>query len=305
MNKEQWETFTDQVTLNLATNKTPSSTQTSESLETTWHKIQTSIINAAIKCIPNKKTTIRNFQHLFSSKSTLLHQNLKKLNSITRQVKASLNNTTIPMHLNHTISYLNLTHQLNIHPIPNLYEHIPSWITNTNTEWQSLYYARNMENIKQIREQINQHITNRCSKLQTNSKAMINSILNRHKDPVKINNIKIPNDIITDPKLIKEHIKQHFNNWTAYRPIDTQEFTSNWSEEYQPKTTTSPDYYSSALTEFSLNEISTTLSQLPNNKACGPSGISYEMLKQAGPAFLQTITAFFNRCIQTNHIPKQ
>ena len=209
------------------------------------------------------------------------------------------------MHLNHTISYLNLTHQLNIHPIPNLYEHIPSWITNTNTEWQSLYHARNMENIKQIREQINQHITNRCSKLQTNPKAMINSILNRHKDPVKINNIKTPNDIITDPKLIKEHIKQHFNNWTAYRPTDTQKFTSNWLEEYQLKTTTSPDYYSSALTEFSLNEISTTLSQLPNNKACGPSGISYEMLKQAGPAFLQTITAFFNRCIQTNHIPKQ
>jgi len=29
------------------------------------------------------------------------------------------------------------------------------------------------------------------------------------------------------------------------------------------------------------------------------------MLKQAGPAFLQTITAFFNQCIQTNHIPKQ
>jgi len=115
---------------------------------------------------------------------------------------------------------------------------------------------------------------------------MINSILNCHKDPVKINNIKTPNDIITDPKLIKEQIKQHFDNWTAYRPINTHEFNSNWSEEYQPKTTTKSDYYNSALAEFSIDEILTTLNQLPNNKACGPSGISYEMLKQAGPAFL-------------------
>jgi len=123
---------------------------------------------------------------------------------------------------------------------------------------------------------------------------MINSILNRHKDPVKINNIKTPNDIITDPKSIKEHIKQHFDNWTAYRPINTHEFNTNWLEEYQPKTTIRPDYYNPALVNFSLEEISTTLSQLPNNKVCNLSGISYEMLKQAGPVFLQTITAFFN-----------
>ena len=134
---------------------------------------------------------------------------------------------------------------------------------------------------------------------------MINSILNRHKDPVKINNIKTPNDIITDPKSIKEHIKQHFDNWTAYRPINTHELNTNWLDEYQPKTTTRPDHYSSALVNFLLKKIFTTLSQLSNNKACGPSEISYEMLKQAGPAFLQTITAFFNRCIQTNCILKQ
>jgi len=295
MNKEQWEIFANQVSLNLATNKTPLSTQTTESLETTWHKIQTSIINSATKCIPNKKYTIRNFQHIFSAKATLLHLNLKKLNNIIRKVKASLTNITpIPVHLNSTISNLNLTHQLNIAPIPFSHELIPSWITNTNTEWQALYHARNLENTKQIREQINQHITKRCSKLQNNPKTMINSILNRHKDPVKINNIKTPNDIITDPKSIKEHIKQHFDNWTAYRPINTHEFNTNWLDEYQPKTTTRPDHYSSALLNFSLEEISTTLSQLPNNKACGPSGISYEMLKQAGPVFLQTITAFFN-----------
>src|ERR1043165_1436504 len=111
MNKEQWEIFANQVSLNLVTNKTSLSTQTTESLKTTWHKLQTSIINSATKCISNKKYTICNFQHIFSAKATLLYLNLKKLNNIIRKIKAFLTNITpIPVHLNSTISNLNLTH---------------------------------------------------------------------------------------------------------------------------------------------------------------------------------------------------
>jgi len=42
---------------------------------------------------------------------------------------------------------------------------------------------------------------------------MINSILNRHKDPVRINNIKSNNAIITEPSTIKTHIQNHFDEW--------------------------------------------------------------------------------------------
>ena len=66
------------------------------------------------------------------------------------------------------------------------------------------------------------------------STSMINSILNRHKDPVKFENIKTPNDIITEPQLIKSHIQQHFDQWTAYRPINQQIFETHWSNEYLP-----------------------------------------------------------------------
>src|SRR5260364_121944 len=61
MNSEQWQNFSDQVTQNLTLNHTPLSTITTESLETTWHKIQTSIINAALQHIPYKKFKVRNF----------------------------------------------------------------------------------------------------------------------------------------------------------------------------------------------------------------------------------------------------
>ena len=48
---------------------------------------------------------------------------------------------------------------------------------------------------------------------------MINSVLNRHKDHVHFDNIKTENDLITDPKQIKNHIRDHFDNWTKPEAI--------------------------------------------------------------------------------------
>ena len=102
--------------------------------------------------IPNKKFAVRNFHHSFSSKATLLHYNLKKLNSIIKQTKHSLNSgTPIPLYHNSTITYLNSTHQLQLLPIPSQSNLIPNWITNAKEAWKSLYHARNLENIKYTR----------------------------------------------------------------------------------------------------------------------------------------------------------
>jgi len=104
MTNELWQNFTDQVSSNLKPNHTSSSTQTTDSLETTWHKIQTSIISAAHVHIPNKKFTVRNFQHIFSSKASQLHSYLKKLGNIIRQIKASIKHQLIiPISHNQTI----------------------------------------------------------------------------------------------------------------------------------------------------------------------------------------------------------
>jgi ribonuclease HI len=306
MNEEQWQLYTDQITTNLRTYNTPLLTNTSESLESTWHKIQTSVITAALKYIPNKKFTVRNFQHIFSVKASKLHHDLKKLGNIIKQVKAVLRGASpIPIQANITINQLNSTHQLNIPLLTTDFNLLSNWIQQANEEWKSLYHARNIENIKEIRQQINNNISKRCDKLQSNPKSMINSILNRHKDPVKFNNIKSDNDIITDPKKIKLHIQQHFDQWTGLKQTNQQIYESEWQQEYVPKLSINPDWYNSALSEFTIEEVANTLSQLPNNKACGPSGISYEMLKKAGTSFLQAITALFNRCITTCHIPKQ
>jgi endonuclease/exonuclease/phosphatase family metal-dependent hydrolase len=130
MNKDLWQLFTDQVTLNLNNNKTPLSTQTSESLETTWHKIQSSIITAAIQHIPNKKFNVRNFQNIFSTKASILHHHLKKLDNIIRIIKQVIKNLTpIPDKHNQLINQINTNNNLNILLLPDEHSLLPNWLT--------------------------------------------------------------------------------------------------------------------------------------------------------------------------------
>src|SRR5260364_3702 len=96
---------------------------------------------------------------------------------------------------------------------------------------ENLYHTCNIENIKQIRQQITESIQKRCTKLISLPTSMINSILNRHKDPVRFDNIKLAQDVITNPPAIKAHIQKHFDNWNAPRVVNQNLFNSRWQGE--------------------------------------------------------------------------
>src|SRR5207253_2292489 len=115
MTTELWQKFTDQTSSNLLINNTLFSIQTTESLETTWHKIQTSIMQAALSKIPNKKFATKNFHHTFSSKATELYLDLKLLGEAIKNVKRYLDNPSILYpDLSTIIHNINSRHSFNI-----------------------------------------------------------------------------------------------------------------------------------------------------------------------------------------------
>jgi hypothetical protein len=147
MDKNSWEDFTNQVKLNLTKNNTPTDPNTNDSLETHWHKIQTSIITAALKIIPNKKLKLQNFHHTHSTKATQLHQNLKLIGQIIRQTKYALNNKLpIPTSFIAQIDKINEQQNLNIEQIPFNTTQIPTWLTDIQKHWKTLHKAREIEN---------------------------------------------------------------------------------------------------------------------------------------------------------------
>jgi ribonuclease HI/endonuclease/exonuclease/phosphatase family metal-dependent hydrolase len=306
MTTEKWEEFSDKVNGLLNLHKTPISTDTADSLEKTWHQIQTCIIQAAFQIIPNKKFTVRNFHHTFTPKATAIHNDLKIIGNIISKTKYSLQHSSpIPNNIATLIQHINETHNFQIDLPPTDISLLPLWIANTKAYWKTLYNARNIENTKVIQQHINTAIQTRCERLSTHPTKMINSILNRHTDSVHFDNIKTDTSIITEPNDIKSHIQDHFEKWTSHRPFDQHIFNSTWQNDYLPRPDINTNWYSLALNQITPNEVLSTINQLPNNKACGPSGISYEMLKHIGHQALLTITSLFNRCLNSSRIPKQ
>ena len=178
MNKEKWEEFTNKVNSNLTQNKVPLNSDTTNFLETNWHKIQISLINAALEHIPNKKQKIQNFHNTYSPKATSLHNNLKLLGQIIRQVKSSLNNnSTILPNISQQINEINQQQDLQIKHPPTNPNMILTWINNTQKEWKTLHKAHDLENYTYIQQQITTATEKRCQALQTQPTKMINSIL--------------------------------------------------------------------------------------------------------------------------------
>src|SRR5260364_458521 len=132
MDQAKWKEFSSQCQHNIIQNKTPLSASSTESIECTWPKIQTSIINAALKTIPNKKFTVQNFHHAFTPKATELHKDLKTIGNIMQQTKYSLShNQSIPTTILAHIQSINSKHQFSIPLPPSCQSDLSNWLLHT------------------------------------------------------------------------------------------------------------------------------------------------------------------------------
>ncbi|CAG8855761.1 22025_t:CDS:1, partial [Gigaspora margarita] len=86
-----------------------------------------------------------------------------------------------------------------------------------------IYKVRKLENEIIYRQKIESHIKKRYNNFASNTKKMIDSILQRNKEPVGFRNIKKANQLITEPTEIKEKIKEHFEKWTKYNLVNMEE----------------------------------------------------------------------------------
>ena len=63
-----------------------------------------------------------------------------------------------------------------------------------------------------------------------------------------------------------------------------------------------PDYYPSTA-NFTFDEVDKVVSQLPNNRASGYDGVTYETIKATKPWSTQTLTNIFNICLINGKVP--
>ena len=73
-----------------------------------------------------------------------------------------------------------------------------------------------------------------------------------------LNNIKLHNDVITDPEQIKNQIAYHFENWTKLNNTNTDEWKL-WQNQYIPKSSIYSTWYEGLLEHIMIEEVTNTI----------------------------------------------
>ncbi|CAG8721784.1 11105_t:CDS:2, partial [Rhizophagus irregularis] len=83
-----------------------------------------------------------------------------------------------------------------------------------------------------------------------------------------------------------------------------KEIPENWKYQYQPIDEINPEIYKNILEPITDEEWQFFIHNLPNNKASGPSTITYEMIKHASPEYLNLIKEMISGIFKHGQIPK-
>ena len=153
----------------------------------------------------------------------------------------------------------------------------------------------------------------RCTNFAKNKAAFIASSLNKTKRCIVLNRVMSLNSsgqtsLITDPVRIKQIANLHYQTIAGSPPtrrITLQNMTALWQNLYTPEESINSSIYDSLLTCPTDEEWHFTISSLPNDKAAGPSGISYEMIKNLSPSLSESLKDIVTLCFNSEHIPSQ
>ncbi|GET66237.1 RNA-directed DNA polymerase from mobile element jockey-like [Rhizophagus irregularis DAOM 181602=DAOM 197198] len=132
-------------------------------------------------------------------------------------------------------------------------------------------------------------LDDRDNNFATDISSFIDSALSRTRRRITLDRVFIDHPthpkLLTDPHDIDDAVIDHFQNSVPIKssPPDTiSTLPERWSSAYHPMDDVDSSIYNSLLDPPILEEWLSTVSSMPNDKAPGPSMITYEMLKHLG-----------------------
>ncbi|GET61402.1 reverse transcriptase family protein [Rhizophagus irregularis DAOM 181602=DAOM 197198] len=112
--------------------------------------------------------------------------------------------------------------------------------------------------------------------------------------------------LLTDLHDIDDAVINHFQNSVPIKsspPDNISALPEKWSSAYRPMDDVNSSIYDSLLDPPTLEEWLFTVSSMPNDKAPGPSMITYEMLKHLGSNASALVLILVQSCFHTADIP--
>ena len=161
---------------------------------------------------------------------------------------------------------------------------------------------------KWLVQTIEERSRQRCDNYHDNKSAFISSALGKEKRIITLDRIMVDVDgndtLITDPDDIKREVNKHFQTIAGLPPHNLPPLNERWTAQYAPRSDINSSIYDTLMSPPSKEEWQSVLTSFPNDKAPGPSGITYEMLKKFGSDAADFFHEFICFCLQTSTMPE-
>ena len=181
--------------------------------------------------------------------------------------------------------------------------HSEDFINHVTTKWRdlkrSLYARKSRDDYKRIM----QAITQREDNFKENKGKMLKSALNRHRQAIDTTNIIYQGDFLDDPEEVKATIRTSAKKWTRKRQQSTDIDKPLWNSVYEPLTHVGDNTFDTLSSYITLEELTLALAETPNNKAAGPSKLTYECWRKADAKVHTTLLEIFNRVLDEEEMP--
>ncbi|CAB4416056.1 unnamed protein product [Rhizophagus irregularis] len=317
-NEEQWTNFSSEINSRLRLDFDISGPYidfdfSRLSLDKLWHTLKRIILGAAIEHLP-KKTVSNTFRHSYPPDLTKLIAINKFLDKLLFRLTTS--RPSRPIQLQQLISALPRHLKELTTLIPDFI--IPAYPTSPLSAFKS--FLRSQKSLvsaylsvrfaQYTSESIEYYTALRDDYFSSSPGTFIDSALSVEQRSIVLDRVLVVLDskptLLTDPTDIKQAAVAHFQSVVS--PPLTQytsrsSFPARWQKVYTPLVDVSASLYNPVLSPISLQEWSDVISSMPNNKASGPSKISYEMLKHLSGEALEFSLLLANSCLSRGDIP--
>ena len=253
-----------------------------------WSQIRKALTKAAIKHIPFKKIkTIKEIQDSPPSKKPPLFYRYKQIQFLKNHF--------------HSPNFPDLLDQYLIqYPENSLQTKHPTYIQ-TKNEFELIKSSLNYQYQQNLYNEIKQKIENRDQIFKETPKLFYKNILEKHNN-INIDRLLLNNTLLTEHNEILNQIHNHFSDYFSEKPLHP--IPPDFSQLYQPRPELEPNYIDlfETITDQEWSEV---VSNLPNQKAAGPSEICYEHIKYASPLAQNILKSFINKCFELQKTPTE
>ncbi|KAG9290645.1 hypothetical protein G9A89_011608 [Geosiphon pyriformis] len=152
------------------------------------------------------------------------------------------------------------------------------------------YCASKMSEAEQIKEsQIRSAIDKRMKSFELDKGHTIRSVLERPFRKVTLDHLVVDDELVLEPALVKAKTRKH---------NVVSDVTGVWNRQYQPLEYVFDDTFSGVMSLIDFDKMSNVISNLPDEKAAGLSGISNELWKHCDKSVLDMLLVLLNVCLE-------